>query len=76
MFTLSNLPSNSILLSYTILIIATNSQFEKFGQRFGFVVSSTGAIAVSSYELNITNNDILLVGIKLFQIISIRSNNL
>ena len=43
-FTLSNLPSNSILLSYTILIMATNSQFEKFGQHFGFVVSSTGAL--------------------------------
>ena len=46
-----------------------NSQFEKFGQRFGFVVSSKGAIAVSSYEWNTTNNDVLLVGIKLFQII-------
>ena len=59
----------SILLSFTILIMATNSQFEKFEQRFGFVVSSTGAIAVSSYEWNTTNNDVLLVGIKLFQII-------
>ena len=42
------IPSNSILLSDTILIMATNSISEKFGRRFGFVVSSTGAIAVSS----------------------------
>ena len=42
--------SNSILLSDTILILATNSPFEKFGRHFGFVVSSTGTIAVSSYE--------------------------
>ena len=39
--------------------MATNTPSEKFGQRFGFVVSSTGAIAVSSYELNTTNNDLL-----------------
>ena len=54
--------------------MATNSQFEKFGRRFGFLVSSTGAIAVSSYELNTTNNDALLMEIKLFQIVSIGSN--
>ena len=59
--------------------MATNSQFEKFGQRFDFAVSSTGVIDVSSYEGNTTNNDVLLVGIKifkLFQIISIGSNSL
>ena len=56
--------------------MATNSQFEKFGQRFGFLVSSTGAIAVSSYERNTTNNDVLLVEIVFFQIVSIDSNSL
>ena len=49
----------SILLSATILIMATNSQAEKFGQSFIFVVSSTSAIAVSSYEWNTANNDLL-----------------
>ena len=53
------IPSNSILLSDTTLIMATNSPSEKFGRRFGFVVSATGAIAVSSYEWNTTNNDLL-----------------
>ena len=44
------IPSNSILLLDTILIMATNCLSEKFGRRLGFVVSSTGAIAVSSHE--------------------------
>ena len=39
------IPSNSILLSDTILIMATNSPSEKFGWRFGFA-----GIAVSYYE--------------------------
>ena len=52
------IPSNSILLSDTILIMATNSPSEKFARRFGFVVSSTGAIDVYSYEWNTTNNDL------------------
>ena len=39
------IPSNSFLLSDTILIMATNSPSEKFGLRFGFVVSSTGALS-------------------------------
>ena len=44
------IPSNSILLSDNILIMATYSPSLKFGRRFGFVVSSIGAIAVPSYE--------------------------
>ena len=38
------------IIIITILIMAINSSSEKFGRRFSFVVSSTGAIAVSSYE--------------------------
>ena len=38
------IPSNSILLTDAILIMATNCPSEQFGRRFGFVVSSTGAI--------------------------------
>ena len=53
------IPSHSILLSDTKLIMATNSPCQKFGQRFCFVVSYTGAIAVSSYEWNTKNNDLL-----------------
>ena len=53
------IPSNGILLSDTILIMGTNSPSKKFGWCFGFVASSTGVIAVSSYEWNTTNNDLL-----------------
>ena len=43
------IPSKSILLLDTILIMVTTSPSEKFGRRFGSVVSSRGAIALSSY---------------------------